>query len=114
MKKITFVLLTALFLAFQANAGDGKDKGATAGEQPAALYTLTGKVYDPVCGETIPGAAVTVDGVTYYSDLGGNFSVSGLNRGKHSLRVDFISYRPQAMEIDLDASRELHIELKQQ
>jgi hypothetical protein len=103
----------ALFPVCYAGASDDKGKSATA-EQPAASYSLKGKVYDPVCGEAIPGATVTVDGSKYYSDFAGNFFVSGLEKGKHSLSVDFISYRSQTMEIEMNTSREVDIELRQQ
>jgi hypothetical protein len=113
MKKIALILWIGLFLVCNASANDEKGKG-TAGEQPIASYSLKGKVYDPVCREAISGATVTVDGIKFYSDLSGNFFVSELNKGKHSILVDFISYQSQAMEIDINTSRELQIELKQQ
>lgn len=112
MKKITFLLLTSLFLVCKASA-DGKGADV-AKEQPAASYSLGGKVYDPVCREALSGATVTVDGKPYYSGLDGRFYVSQLNPGKHTVCVDFISYQSLTMEIDLRASRELEIELKQQ
>ncbi|MDR1938471.1 MAG: carboxypeptidase-like regulatory domain-containing protein [Tannerellaceae bacterium] len=114
MKRITFLLI-AFILVHNAFASDEKGKD-TAKEQSAApaSCSLKGKVYDPVCREAVSGATVTVDGIKYYSDLSGDFYVSELNKGKHTICVDFISYQSQAMEIDLDTNRELNIELKQQ
>jgi hypothetical protein len=114
MKRITFLLI-AFILVHHANASDEKGKD-TAKERPAAVAScsLKGRVYDPVCCEAVSGATVTVDGIKYYSDLSGNFFVSELNKGKHTIFVDFISYQSQAIEIDINANRELNIELKQQ
>jgi hypothetical protein len=114
MKKIALVLWMGLCLVCnRADASDDKGKDA-AGEEPVASYSLKGKVYDPVCGEAIPGATVTVDGMKYYSDFAGNFFVSELRKGRHSIVVDFISYQSQTMDIDINTSREVNIELRQQ
>ncbi|MDR1556245.1 MAG: carboxypeptidase-like regulatory domain-containing protein [Tannerellaceae bacterium] len=112
MKRIALFLGIALFLVCEAGASDDKDKD-TAGGQPVASYSLKGRIYDPICREAISGATVTVDGIKYYSDLTGNFLVSELNKGRHTVSVDFISYQSRTMEIDMDTSQELTIELKQ-
>ena len=109
MKKKALILSAALFLVCNASAGDEKGN-----REPAAAYSLQGNVYDPVCRESLSGATITVDGIKYYSDLDGRFFVPELKQGKHTLSVDFISYQSRTMEIDLPASRELNIELKQQ
>jgi hypothetical protein len=110
MKKVICIVWMGLCLAAHAGASDDKRT-----EESAATCSLKGRVYDPVCREAISGASLTVDGVKYYSDLDGRFSVSSLQKGVHSISVDFISYRSQEMQIEInEAVRDIEIALRQQ
>ena len=62
--------------------------------------TLHGLVIDHVTNETLPGAIVTVDGETVYTDLDGNFILKNVKPGKVKLTVSMISYADQMIEID--------------
>ncbi len=115
MKKVTLCICLILAIVMNVYAENEKDGNSEKEniENVTAAYSLKGTVYDPVNKETVTGAIITVDGKKYYSDFSGNFSVSGLSKGKHIVSVDFISYQSQVLEIDLDNNRELAIEIKQ-
>lgn len=118
MKKITLLFVMAASLILNANAGNKvgtkENTGKVKSEAAAvATYTLSGAVLDQSCGEVLAGATITVDGKKYYSDLSGNFNIPQLNKGKHTLSVDFISYQSQTMEIDVDKNEEIKVAIKQ-
>ena len=55
---------------------------------------LVGKVVDGLTGESLPGAAVVVDGTTVgtASDFDGNFVLGGLKPGKYNIVCSYITY----------------------
>ena len=55
---------------------------------------LTGKVIDGVTGESLPGAAIVVDGTSIgtASDFDGNFVLGGLKPGKYTIVCSYITY----------------------
>ena len=48
-----------------------------------------------------------------YSDLDGNFMIPNLQSGKHTLRIELISYEPIEMEINLLSDKNININLIQ-
>ena len=75
-KIITIILVT---LACITNAQNGK---------------LVGKIVDGKTGETLPGAAVIIEGTTIgtASDFDGNFSLGNLKPGKYNIVCSYITY----------------------
>jgi TonB-dependent receptor len=55
---------------------------------------LVGKVIDGATGESLPGAAIVVDGTTVgtASDFDGNFVLGGLKPGKYTIVCSYITY----------------------
>ncbi|MFA7494532.1 MAG: carboxypeptidase-like regulatory domain-containing protein [Proteiniphilum sp.] len=74
---------------------------------------LTGSVVDDKNKETLAGAAIIVDGKKYYSDLEGQFTITGVNPGKYEVKVELISYEPYITEIDLTKDQKLKVILLQ-
>lgn len=72
----------------------------------AQKYTVSGYVSDNETGETIIGAAVSVEGKNSASvtDINGYFRISGLEKGKYTIRVSHISYREKKIEITVEGS----------
>ena len=112
MKKTVLFIIAILAISWSVNANPKNEKA----EVEAAIETvnLTGSIFDSKYDETLPGASITIEGKKYYSDLSGSFSIPNLKKGKYSVTVDFISYQPQTVEIDLIENENLNIELKQQ
>ncbi len=75
-KAIALILVVFTFLA---NAQNGK---------------LVGKIVDGKTGETLPGAAVVIEGTTIgtASDFDGNFSLGNLKPGKYNVVCSYITY----------------------
>lgn len=116
MRKITLLLVLAFALSFNLSASNNDDEKSSSKESTentAALFTLSGTVYDPNENEVLSGASIMVDGKKYYSDLSGNFNIPRLSRGKHTVSVNFISYQSQTMEVDLSKDEDIQIAIKQ-
>ena len=124
MKKITLLLTLAFALSLHLSASnnDGEktvsSKESTASskestENAAAVYTLSGTVYDPNGNEALSGASITINGKKYYSDLSGNFNIPRLPKGKHTVSVNFISYQSQTVEVDLSKDEDISIAIRQ-
>lgn len=115
MKKVILFMVMVFSLALTSNAKDiASEKTEETAKTEVASYSLKGIVYDAKFDESLSGATITVDGKKYYSDLSGQFSISQLTKGKHLVTVNFVSYQPQTVEVDLDNTNELKIQMKQQ
>jgi YbbR domain-containing protein len=118
--KIILVLIAAVLLSINASAADDnkEDKTAKSNNTEVAYSIQTvdvqGSVIDGKSHESLAGAAIFVDGAKYYSDLEGNFYISNLKPGKHTLRVELISYQPAEMEIYLKKGQKINISLIQE
>lgn len=55
---------------------------------------ISGKIVDAKTGETLPGATVLIEGTTKgaSSDFDGNFTLGGLQPGKHTIIASYITY----------------------
>ena len=74
---------------------------------------LTGSVVDDKNKETLAGATIYVDGKKYYSNLDGDFSISDMKPGKYQIKVEFISYKPVVVEVDVNKNERININLPQ-
>ena len=74
---------------------------------------LTGSVVDDKNKEALAGATIYVDGKKYYSNLDGDFSISDIKPGKYQIKVEFISYKPVVVEIDVNKNEKININLLQ-
>src|SRR5690554_1925932 len=116
--KSLFVIAAALLVSFSVFATDkSSEKKETASHavnqvEKVDVLQLTGIVVDEQSNETLAGVSILVDG-KYYSDLDGKFAISDVTSGKYELTVEFISYEPVSMEVDLQKSEAVHIGLLQ-
>ncbi len=55
---------------------------------------ISGKIVDAKTGETLPGATVLIEGTTKgaSSDFDGNFTLAGIQPGKHTIVASYITY----------------------
>ncbi len=96
---ITIVLIMSLGTAIAEN---GNKNNTPAANNTA---TVSGKIVDVKTGESVAGACVTVSGtnIKVYTDLDGNYTISNLISGAHTLNVSMISYKTKS-EVKLNAT----------
>lgn len=65
----------------------------------AATNTLVGHVKEASRGVALEGARVSLEGRTIQTESMGNFRLSGVSAGQHTLVVDFLGYRRQEVPV---------------
>ena len=117
MKSI-LILATSMLLSVPVFAGANNENEVKTTTPVSAVndvktVQLTGSVMDHKNNETLVGATVYVDGKKYYSDLDGNFCISDIKPGKYQVKVEFISYKPAVVEVDVNKNEKVNIYLNQ-
>ena len=117
--KTILVLFAAVLLSVSAYANDKKtDKNvkskAVETVENVQTVDITGSVIDNKSQESLAGAAITIDGTKYYSDLDGNFAINDLKPGKYTVKVELISYQASEKEINVQKNEKLNIGLVQE
>jgi len=105
MTKAIYTFFFSVVLFFSA--------GITLAAQDGAI---SGLVKDRISGEPLVGAVVvhTVTGERALTDFDGRFSFKGLEPGKHSFRISYISYEEKLLEkveVTQDNNESLNINL---
>jgi hypothetical protein len=116
MKTIS-ILAVSMLLSMSVFA-DTKSKDVVETEAVFAVANaktiqLTGSILDSKNQETLVGATLHVGGKKYYSNLEGAFSISDIKPGKHQIKVEFISYKPTIIEVDVNNNEGINIYLHQ-
>jgi len=104
------ILILATFVLFSVSAFANIEENS---EENIEMVQLTGSVLDDKNKEALAGATIYVDGKKYYSNLDGDFSISDMKPGKYQIKVEFISYKPVVMEIDVNKNEKININLLQ-
>jgi len=67
--------------------------------------TIEGSIKDSKTQEPLIGSTVSIQGTTKgtISDFDGNFVLSGVDPGMHTIVVSFISYDPQIIKVNIEA-----------
>ena len=119
MKKF-LILVVSVLVSVSAFANENKNSEKTPKKIETIVVAdsvktvqLTGSVIDDTNQEALVGATVYVGGKKYYSDLDGNFSISDIKPGKYQVKVEFISYKPVIMDVDVHNDENIHIALPQ-
>ena len=100
-RKIVAIILVSF--TFIVNAQNGK---------------LVGKIVDGKTGETLPGAAVVIEGTTIgtASDFDGNFTLGNLKPGKYNIVCSYVTYESKkfiGVEIKTNEVETFNITLEQ-
>ncbi|MGZ3863150.1 MAG: carboxypeptidase-like regulatory domain-containing protein [Bacteroidia bacterium] len=68
----------------------------TAGNEPANIHILSGKIVDKQNGEALAGVKIRIDGTDkfYYTDIEGNFSFTVAVATNSNITVDLVGYEP--------------------
>ncbi|HEX2922310.1 MAG TPA: carboxypeptidase-like regulatory domain-containing protein [Bacteroidales bacterium] len=92
MKKLFEIYFTVLLFILLSGVGEAQTVSNTG--------AVMGIVTDLTTGETIPGAAIRIEGTTSgaIADIDGQFLVSNLKPGIYILKATFISYNPVSVD----------------
>jgi hypothetical protein len=111
MMKRAYLISSIIVLVFSLNGLYAGEKGGKA----AKMVTLTGTVIDQSNQEAIAGALIKIDGLEkeVYTDLDGNFKISGIIPDTYTIKCSMISYKDQEKEIEISQKNEkIKIQLK--
>ncbi|NTW23511.1 MAG: carboxypeptidase-like regulatory domain-containing protein [Lentimicrobium sp.] len=114
MKNILKISAIAFF-ALVLNTLSFAEGNNTTTPPSSATAALTGKVLDNITGETLAGVAVAIEGteLQVYTDLDGNFSISGIEPGTYNLVLSMISYKNSLVEnVQLEANDKEVLDIK--
>lgn len=98
-----FALLLIISLVLSGCLG-----GAGAG---AGTYTVTGTVIEADTGNPVPGAVVTVASKRTSTDARGQFELSGIPSGSHTLQARLRGYENRSFPINVHGDTALTVEL---
>ncbi len=91
------VIMVSSLLPLQTMASDTENKEKN-------LISVTGQIVDKNTGEALAGVLLKIEesGSTLYTDFEGGFELTDIYPGKYNIKVSFISYRPEKVELDLN------------
>ena len=104
------ILIFSVFVLLSVSAFADTKKDS---EKNVKMVQLTGSVVDDKNKEALAGATIYVAGKKYYSNLDGDFSIPDIKPGKYQIKVEFISYKPVVVEIDVNKNEKININLPQ-
>jgi hypothetical protein len=113
MKKLILPIIVALVTI---NVISVTAKDAAVNHEMRTKVTVTnnilkGVVFDKLTNESLAGVVILVNGQKVYTDLDGNFTVSGQGNGNCELKISMISYEDQTLIVDLNKENSLKIAL---
>ena len=111
MKKAIFsVLLSSLMLIFVSFSSYSVNVPEN---DNSAETNLQGKVIDKQTGESLAGVVIEVEGtnIKVYSDLDGNYTITGLKPGKYTININFISYKKDLKTIEVKDNENKNINI---
>ena len=94
-------MIVILLVSFQMIAGNETPVKKSEPSAPAdQSLTIKGRVVDVNSREGLAGAEITVNatGIKAFTDLDGNFEISGLTPGQYTLICSMISYNASLLE----------------
>ena len=76
-------------------------------------FTISGKIKDAVTGEKLPSASVVLLNTfkSAQTDKEGNFSISNLKKGNYNLKLTYLGYKTDTINVNVDKDVALEIKL---
>ena len=77
-------------------------------------FSVTGKITDFDSGESLPGAYIVFDesGQVATADANGQYRLTAVKPGNHTLKVSFVGYKSHSADIDIQKDLTLDFKLK--
>ncbi len=108
-KHSRIAIAAALPLAYIAPAFAEPGNPAVVAETAAGV--VSGYVKEAAQGVFLDGAVVTLNGQQAHTGADGSFRFSGVQPGRYTLRVDYLGYQGQDVEIEVGAARGAPVEI---
>jgi hypothetical protein len=121
MKTLLFISAFVLcsFASFGANnnklSKSSENESRAVGEKASVVEAvkILGNVQDAASKELLAGASILIDGKKIYSDLDGNFILTGIKPGVYKITAQLISYEPKEIQVEVKADSKISIALVQ-
>ncbi len=97
----------ALSCSMSAHAQSQQTTSAEEGD----AGTVIGQVKESSRSVYLEGARVTLNGTQVATQRDGSFRINNVSPGRHRLKVDYIGYQPQELEIEVGATRGLRVDV---
>jgi len=85
---------------------------ATAAMGELAAGTIVGHVKESSRGVYLGGALVTLDGTQVSTQRDGSFRITGVQPGRHVLRIDYLGYQGRDVEVDVGGAVGTRVEVE--
>lgn len=113
MKKLLFLTIVSVLFVTLPISAEPKPVTSAVSTLEVQNSSLKGLILDKLTKETLAGAVISANGQKVYSDLDGNFAISGLCGNKCQLKISMISYQDQTIEIEANNNNRIEIKLQQ-
>ncbi|HRO27489.1 MAG TPA: TonB-dependent receptor [Luteimonas sp.] len=107
---IAAAIVSALSLSLAQNASATSDQSTTVTASDSA-GTVHGQVRASNVGVALDGAIVTLGNRQVATSGNGNFRLTGVSPGHHLVRVDYLGYVAQELEIEVVANRGARVDV---
>lgn len=104
-------IATAIAAVFAVSVAPANAQSTPSVVEQGSAGTIIGQVKEAARGVYLDGARITLDGQQVSSQRDGSFRLSGISTGRHRLRVDYIGYQPQEIEVEVGGSSGLRIDV---
>lgn len=113
MKNLSVSLIFIFFISMGVFASGENEAENSA--RPNSSVSISGSVEDMASSEKLVCAKIEIDelGMTIFTDILGNYSISEIKPGKYTFKVSYIAYEELEMkEVEITSGQELNIQLK--
>jgi TonB-dependent receptor len=107
---VAVAVATALSFAYGVPAS-AQSTGPTIVADGAA-GTVAGRVKEAARGVYLDGAVVTLNATQVTTERDGSFRITGVSPGRYTLRVDYLGYQGQDVEIEVGDGRGARVEIE--
>jgi len=101
----------AAALALSSPQSARAQQSAPSVAEEGAAGTVVGQVKEAARGVYLDGARVTLNGTQVATQRDGSFRIAGVAPGRYRLRVDYIGYQPQEVEVEVGTSRGVRVDV---
>lgn len=110
-RTVTSVTLPALLTFLLIACGGSDSNTGPSDEESGATYQVSGVVEDSITEERVEGATVSVAGQTGTTDFNGEYQLTGIEEGSHTLEVATDIHRELSRSVSVQADLRENVQL---